>query len=92
MHPTPVQSLSSEPDTIRVPSLEKATELTDPVWPLSTFSFTPVDASHTCTELSYEPDTICVPSLENATELDRSSVALELLQLTPVDASHTRTV
>jgi hypothetical protein len=59
--------LSFEPDTIRVPSLENATDLTELLWPFSSFSSTPVDASHTCTDLSFEPDTIRVLSLENAT-------------------------
>ena len=54
---------------MRAPSVKNATELTDEVWPFSTFSCLPVDASHTRTELSYEPETMCVPSVENATNL-----------------------
>ena len=61
--------LSSEPETIRVPSLEKATDLTESVWPFNTLSMLPVDVSHTRTELSDEPETIRVPSLEKATAL-----------------------
>ena len=66
--------LSCEPDTIHMPSLENMTELTELVWPFSSLSSTPVDASHTRTELSSEssePDTIRVPSLENATAVIR---------------------
>ncbi|KAF8219605.1 hypothetical protein L208DRAFT_1207457, partial [Tricholoma matsutake] len=63
---------SSEPDTICVPSFENATELTQSVWPFSSFSSTPVNTSHTQTEQSYEPDTIHVPSFENVTELTLS--------------------
>jgi hypothetical protein len=37
------------------------------VWPFNVFSSTPVEASHTRTDLSGEPETIRVPSLENAT-------------------------
>ena len=60
--------LPSEPDTISVPLLENAAELTEPVWPSKAFMSAPVDASHTRTDSSSEPDTIRVPSLENATE------------------------
>jgi hypothetical protein len=38
------------------------------VWPSSTFSVSPVDESHTRTNLSHEPETIRLPSLENATD------------------------
>jgi hypothetical protein len=44
--------LSSEPETIRVPSLENATDQTWSVWPFSFFSSAPVEASHTRTDLS----------------------------------------
>src|SRR6266852_2333919 len=101
--------MSSEPDTIRVPSLENATELTPPfientrypslenatevtqlIWSFSSISSTPVDTSHTRTELSSEQDTIRVPSLENATELTQS-VWLTIISSTPVDTSNTST-
>src|SRR6266550_4824765 len=60
---------SDEPETMRVPSAEKATERTGAVWPLSTFSSAPVEASHTRTDMSCEPETMCVSSVEKATEL-----------------------
>jgi hypothetical protein len=85
-------SLVIEPDTIRIPSVENATELTQSVWPFSTFSSAPVDASHTRTVLSDEPDTIRIPSVENATELTQLVWPFSTFSSAPVDASHTRTV
>jgi len=54
---------------MRIPSAENAIEVTDLVWPFSTLSSLPVDASHTRTDLSDEPETMRVPLVENATEL-----------------------
>jgi hypothetical protein len=90
-HPTPAV-LSSDPDTIRIPSLENTTELTVSAWPFSTFSSAPVDASQTRMVLSPEPDTIRMPFLENATELTQSVWHCSTFISAPVDASHTRTV
>ena len=59
---------SEEPETMRVPSVENATEVTESVWPFRVASCAPVKASHTRTDLSSEPETMRVPSVENPTE------------------------
>src|SRR6266487_4346357 len=61
--------LSAEPDTILVPSGEKATDLTPSSLPASgSPTCFPLSASQILTALSDEPDTILVPSGEMATE------------------------
>jgi hypothetical protein len=58
--------LSSERETMHLPSGKNATDWTEFVWPLSTFCTSPVDESDTCTKLSNEPETMHLPSSENA--------------------------
>src|SRR6188768_1363276 len=79
--------LSSEPETMRIPSVENATEVTESVWPFSTLSSLPVDVSHTRTDLSLEPETMRVPSVEKATELTDEVWPFRTLSSLPVDAS-----
>ncbi len=50
-----------------VPSGEKHTDNTGPVWPMRVRSCRPVAASHSRTALSLPPEAIMVPSGENAT-------------------------
>jgi len=50
-------------------SVEKATDATQPVWPLSVCSHLPVVASQSCTVLSSEADASRVPSVEKATDV-----------------------
>jgi hypothetical protein len=59
--------LSDEPEIMFLPSGENATEKTESVWPSSTFCTSPVDESHTHTELSNKPEIMCLPLGENAT-------------------------
>ena len=61
---------SSLPDTIELPSLDKATALTLSVCPVSVYTHSPgflSHFSHTLTVLSPLPDTIKPPSKEAAT-------------------------
>ena len=59
----------SEPDTIRFPSGENATEKTTSEWaPNGPVMVSPDWASQTRTVPSYEPDTIHFPFGENAAE------------------------
>ena len=61
--------LSPYPDTIHVPSGEKATEPTQSVCPSNgVLTVSPVAAFQMQIVLSSEPDTICVPLGEKATE------------------------
>jgi len=53
---------------MRLPSLENATDKTEEVWPSRTFSVSPVNESHTHTDVSLEPETMRLQSLENATD------------------------
>ncbi len=60
--------LSSEPETMRWPSGENATLVTEPSWPRSgSPTGWPVAASHNRSVLSPEPETMRWPSGENAT-------------------------
>ena len=59
---------SCELETTRVPSLENETDRTQPKFPSSLRSTSPVVAFQIRTLLSPEPDTTRVPSFENATE------------------------
>src|SRR6266571_3009330 len=60
---------SSEPETMWVPSAEKATDWTESVCPLRGFiTSSPVFASHTLIVWSQEPETMQVPSAEKATD------------------------
>ena len=54
---------------MRVPSGEKATDITQWVWPSKIERDTPVAESQTRTVLSSDPDTMRVPSGEKATAL-----------------------
>ena len=54
---------------MRLPSGENATDKTENLWPSSTFCTSPVDESHTRTELSDEPETMRLPLGENATAI-----------------------
>ena len=60
---------SSEPNTMRVPSVEIATDLTSRECPFNTQTISPVVAFYIRTELSDEPDATSDPSAENATEV-----------------------
>jgi hypothetical protein len=61
--------LSDEPDAIRLPSGEKATDKTQPVCPVNGWpSGAPVSESQMRTVLSDEPDAIRLPSGEKATD------------------------
>ena len=53
---------------MRLPLLENATDKTKEVWPSRTFSVSPVNESHTRTNVSLEPETMRLQSLENATD------------------------
>src|SRR5436190_517490 len=65
--------LSSEPDTIFLPSGEKATDVTQSVWPVKgPRTLNQDSASYTCKVLSSEPDTIFLPSEEKATDVTTS--------------------
>src|SRR6266545_1590847 len=75
---------------MRLPSLENATDQTPEVWPSSTFSVSPVNESHTRTELSPEPETMRLPSLENATDLTSEVRPSSTFSVLPMDESHTR--
>jgi hypothetical protein len=66
LHPTPGLIRRREPETIRLPSGENATDLAAEVCPCSSLNCSPVFASHTRTDLSEEPETIRLPSGENA--------------------------
>jgi hypothetical protein len=61
--------LSPDPDTIFFPSGEKATDVTDSVWPSNgPRMLDPDSASQTRNVLSCEPDTSFFPSGEKATD------------------------
>jgi len=79
---------------ICLPSGEKATKLTQCVWPSSAgSSYCPVAASQRRTVLSSDPDTICLPSGEKATELTpRVWPSSAGSSYCPVAASQRRTV
>ena len=66
-------------------------EWTESVWPSSTFCTSPVDESHTRTNLSLEPETTRLPSGENATDQTESVWPSSTFCTSPVDESHTRT-
>jgi hypothetical protein len=62
----------SKPDTTSLPSGEKATELTQPEWPLGgSPRGAPVATSQSWTVPSNEPDATSLPSGEKATDLTR---------------------
>ena len=63
---------------MRVLSVEKATDQTKCVWPSSTFSSAPVDASHTRTEPSFEPEMMQVPSVEKAMEKMGAFISIDI--------------
>jgi hypothetical protein len=61
--------LSEEPETTRLPSFEKATDQTDPLWPSNgPISVLPVLTSQIRRVLSEEPETTWLPSFEKATD------------------------
>jgi len=65
--------LSLEPETMRVPSGENATDETQPECPCRGLPMAVPDAaSHNRIVLSPEPETMCVPSGENATDETQS--------------------
>jgi hypothetical protein len=61
--------MSQEADTSCVPLVEKATDVTQSVWPSSVRSHSPVVASQSRTVLSIEADASRVPSVEKATDV-----------------------
>ena len=61
--------LSSEPEATSLPSGEKATLLTQLLWPSSVRRAAPVAASQSRTVLSAEPEATSLPSGEKATLL-----------------------
>ena len=71
---------SSEADATCRESCEKATELTQSLWPSSVCRHTPVAASQILTVRSSEADATCRESCEKATELTQLAMALERLQ------------
>ena len=83
-------------DTSRVftawPSGEKATELTEPGWPLSVCSKALVAVSQSCTVPSSKPDMTCLPSSEKVTELTELEWPLSACSEVPVAASQSCTV
>src|SRR5882757_5959640 len=87
-------ALSDEPDTIRDPSGENATELTPLECPSSGLPMgSPVSASQRRMVLSHEPDTIQDPSRENATDSTRLECPSSGLPMgSPVSASQRRMV
>lgn len=60
---------SSDPEATSLLSLEKATDSTAVLWPVSISSFLPVLASHMITALSYDPDATSALLAENATDV-----------------------
>src|SRR2546423_11603005 len=60
--------LSPDADASRVKSCEKATELTQWLWPSSVCRHLPLRASQILTVLSYDADASLVESCEKATE------------------------
>ncbi len=84
-----------EPDCLIVPDLdmtylpsgEKATELTKPLWPSSVCSGAPVDVSQSQTVLLSDLDTTYLPLGERATELTGSLWPLSVCSSAPVATS-----
>src|ERR1700761_8837506 len=70
--------LSNDADAISLPSGEKATDMTLPLWPLSVDRAAPVAGSHRRTVLSYDADATSFPSGEKATDLTTSSWPLSV--------------
>jgi len=84
--------LSYEPDMIRLPSGENATDSTQPLWPSSLRTSLPDLASQIWTVLSPEPDTIWLLSGENATDLTEPVWPSSLRTSLPELVSQIRTV
>ena len=63
-----------------VPSCEKATELTQSLWPLSVCRQSPLLASQILTVLSPDADATCVPVVREGDRADPVAMALERLQ------------
>src|SRR5580693_7554958 len=80
--------LSADADASRAESCEKATELTQPLWPSSVCRHSPLLASQILTVLSYDADASRVESGEKVTELTAplwpSSVCRQALHLSPI--------
>ena len=83
---------SLEADATSVPSGEKATALTEPVWPWSVCVVAPVAASQSRTVWSVEADAISVPSDEKVTALAEPVWPWSVCVAAPVAASQSRTV
>ena len=86
--------LSREPETIRLPSGENATEKTQSVWPLNgPEMISPLSTLHTRIVQSSEPETLRLPSGENATDDTEAVWPLNGPEMTsPLAAFHTRIV
>ena len=67
--------LSSDPDAIMLPSLDRATQFTALRWPIIPRTSFPVDISQMITRLSSDPETKCSESLENTNEVTGPSCA-----------------
>ena len=63
--------LSSEADASVLPSGEKATAVTQPLWPVSVCWWVPVAGSQSRTVLSTEADASVLPSGEKATAVSQ---------------------
>ena len=61
--------LSRDADASRAESWEKATELTESLWPLSVWRHSPLLASQILTVLSYDADASRAKSWEKATDM-----------------------
>ena len=79
--------LSDDPDTTCVPSCEKATEMTELLWPLSVLRQAPLPASQILTVLSDDPDTTYVPSCEKAADQTEPLWPSSVLRQAPLLAS-----
>jgi hypothetical protein len=84
--------LSYEADATVVPSGEKATDMTESLWPLRVCLWAPMAASQSRTVLSFEADATVVPSGEKATDMTDSLWPSRVCLWAPVAASQSRTV
>ena len=60
------------PDTMCVPSDDRATDMTVPQWPMRVRTPPPVARSQTLTVRSLLPETMCAPSDDSTTEMTLS--------------------
>ena len=78
---------SADPDASRAESYEKAIDLTERLWPLSSWMHSPVSARHIRTVRSSEADATRVESCEKATVLTQSLWPFSSWTQSPVPAN-----